>query len=47
MVAAVAQIAGAVLVTVGVGLLAVPAGLIVAGGFCILFGIAAAYRGGE
>jgi hypothetical protein len=39
-VASVAQIVGAILTSVGVGLIFIPAGIIIGGIFSILFGIA-------
>lgn len=38
--AAILQIAGASLITLGVGLMFVPAGLIIGGVFAVLFGLA-------
>jgi hypothetical protein len=38
--ATILQITGAAILSLGVGLLSIPAGLIVAGAFTILFGIA-------
>jgi hypothetical protein len=39
-VASIAQIAGAIAISIGVGLIFVPAGIIIAGVFSVLFGIA-------
>jgi hypothetical protein len=35
------EVVGAVLITAGVSVFAVPLGLVVAGAFCLLFGLAA------
>lgn len=40
MLAAVLQVAGAVAISVGVGLLSIPAGVIACGVFAVLFGLA-------